>query len=71
MKDVIYRWRVRHPLHGTAFVTAINRYWAVISAAQEWRVPERLGLHAECDADNLGVWSTGSPELDEEDMLYG
>lgn len=29
-------YRVWHPVHGEAFVTAADRYWAVVEAAKEW-----------------------------------
>lgn len=65
----IYNWTVTHPEHGTAKVTAVNRYFAVLAAAQDWGISSKLKLHAECDVEQGEPVMTATPELDAED--YG
>ena len=65
----IYNWTVTHPEHGSIEVTAINRYYAVQAAAQDWGVSGKLSLYAECNVEQGGPVMTPTPELDAED--YG
>lgn len=65
----IYNWTVTHPEHGSIEVTAINRYYAVQAAAQDWGVSGKLSLYAECNVEQGGPVMTSTPELDAED--YG
>lgn len=67
----IYNWTVAHPTYGTVEVTAINRYYAVRAAAQDWGLSEKLKLFAECDVERGEAVMAPSPELDEEDWNNG
>ena len=67
----IYRWTVTHPKHGSIEVTAINRWFAVKAAAQDWGLSEKLSLFAECDVERGEAVMSDSPELDEEDNANG
>ena len=69
MQSEIHYWTVRHPKYGCTSVTAVNRYFAVLSAAQEWGIKARLSLHAECDVERGDAVIPASPELEAED--YG
>lgn len=65
----IYNWKVHHPDYGTAHVTACNRYYAVLAAAQDWGVGEKMSLFAECDVECGEAVMSTSPEP--EDEAYG
>ena len=67
----IYNWTVTHPTYGAAEVTAINRYYAVRAAAQDWGLSEKLKLFAECEVERGEAVMAPSPELDEEDWNNG
>ena len=69
--STIYNWTVTHPEHGTIEVTAINRYYAVSAAAQDWGIKEKLSLHAECLVQRGEAVVPQSPELDAEDEYHG
>lgn len=60
----IYNWTVSHPEHGTINVTAINRFYAVKAAAQDWGINEKLMLFAECDVEQ-GSLVMSVPEDDD------
>lgn len=36
MRRLVYRWKVTHPIHGSAEVVGPTRYEAVIAAAKTW-----------------------------------
>ena len=57
---VIYRWRVSHPLHGSADVIGKDKLAAVIAAAKKWRVPWS-SIARQCSFDKLGK-SEEAPE---------
>ena len=67
----IYNWTVTHPEHGSIEVTAVNRYYAVMAAAQDWGISSKLSLHAECSVERGEAVMSPSPELDAEDYDNG
>lgn len=67
----IYNWTVAHPEHGSIEVTAINRFYAVLAAAQDWGISSKLSLHAECEVDRGETVLSAVPELDAEDERDG
>lgn len=67
----IYNWTVTHPEHGSIEVTAVNRYYAVQAAAQDWGISSKLSLHAECEVERGEAVLSAAPELDAEDERDG